>query len=119
MTPPLGRGNNSTDPYGEGVLVDSRGTPDRNWKLAMSISINRNSQYTLRIRNDLSHINELFQINLPCLINELGLLLSQIGYWMCHYQICPSLDVDIGVVQTSVESPSGFGGWACKGRDMT
>ena len=39
-----------------GVLVDSRGTLDINRKLAMSISITRNSQYTLRGRNDLSHI---------------------------------------------------------------
>ena len=35
--PPLGRGNNSPYPYGEGVLEDSRGTPDVNRKLAMSI----------------------------------------------------------------------------------
>ena len=40
---------------GKGVLVDSWGTLDKNRKLAMSISI-RNSQYTLRGRNDLSHM---------------------------------------------------------------
>ena len=39
-----------------GVLVDSRGTLNMNRKLAMSISINTNSQYTLRGRNDLSHM---------------------------------------------------------------
>ena len=54
---PLGHGNNSPYPYGEGgMLVDSRGTLDINRKLAMSISITRNCQYTLRGRNDLSHM---------------------------------------------------------------
>ena len=56
--PPLGHGNNSPYPYGKGggVLVDSRGTLDINRKFAMSISITKNSQYTFRGRNDLSHM---------------------------------------------------------------
>ena len=41
---------------GGGVLVDSRGTLDMNMKLAKSILITRNSQHTLRGRNDLSHM---------------------------------------------------------------
>ena len=38
------------------MLVDSRGTLDINRKLVLSILIAGNSQYTLRGRNDLSHM---------------------------------------------------------------